>query len=62
MSLSDRYDSFYHSSLEREVFVDGHVGAWPRNRVAAIVAYAGEGGSVLDAGCGSGQLLFHLRH
>ena len=62
MSLSDRYDTFYQSSLEREIFVDERVAAWPRNRVAAIVAYAGEGGSVLDAGCGSGQLLFHLRH
>ena len=62
MSLSDRYDTFYQSSLEREIFSDGRVSGWPRNRVEAIVAYAGQGGSVLDVGCGSGQLLFHLRH
>ena len=62
MSLSDRYDTFYRSSLEREIFTDGRASGWPRNRVEAIVAYAGEGGSVLDVGCGSGQLLFHLRN
>ena len=62
MSLSERYDEFYKSSLTREVFTDLSPTGWPRSRVEAVLAHAGSGMSVLDIGCGSGHLLFQLRH
>ncbi len=62
MSLSERYDEFYKSSLTREVFTDITPAGWPRSRVEAILAHAGSGASVLDVGCGGGHLLYQLRH
>lgn len=61
MSLSERYDTFYKSSLARETFSDVELKGWPRDRVQAIIAFAGHGQSVLDVGCGSGHLLYQLR-
>lgn len=62
MSLSERYDEFYKSSLTRERLTDVVPGAWPRGRVEAILAHAGAGATVLDVGCGGGHLLYQLRH
>lgn len=62
MSLSERYDEFYKSSLTREVFTDASPTSGPRSRVEAVLAHAGSGISVLDIGCGSGLLLFKPRH
>ena len=53
MSLADRYDDFYKSALTAETFREVAVAGWPKNRVEAIVACAGEGLSVLDVGCAS---------
>lgn len=64
MGLSDQYDNFYHSSLEKENFEDIKLSGWPRNRVEAIIYAAPEinDGTVLDVGCGNGHLLYQLRN
>lgn len=61
MSLADRYDTFYAADLKPEDMRDIARHAWPHDRVEAIVAFAGQGGSVLDVGCGNGHLLYQLR-
>ena len=62
MGLEAQYDSFYHSSLDKEVLSDITVGIWPRDRVQAILHDAPTGDTVLDIGCGNGHLLYQLRH
>jgi SAM-dependent methyltransferase len=61
MSLSERYDAFYAADLRPQGLRDIARHAWPSDRVEAIVAFAGQGGSVLDVGCGDGHLLYQLR-
>lgn len=61
MSLSKQYDAFYQSALHKEQLPDVVLRGWPRNRVEAILHSAGEGGVVLDVGCGNGHLLYQLR-
>ena len=61
MSLSEKYDEFYSSDLKKESFIQINVGAWPLDRVEAIVSIGGEGNRILDIGCGSGMLLFQFR-
>lgn len=60
MSLSEKYDEFYGSEIKKETFRPITVGAWPRDRIEAIVAIGGEGEKVLDIGCGSGMLLYQF--
>lgn len=60
LSLSDQYDSFYRSELIKANFKKLELGRWPRNRVEAILHDAGSGDTVLDVGCGNGQLLYQL--
>lgn len=61
MSLSEKYDQFYNSSLSKEQLQDVVVRGWPRNRVEAIVAMGGKGDCILDIGCGNGHLLYQFR-
>ena len=61
MGLSDKYDEFYSPSLRKETLREVTVGRWPRDRLEAIVAVAGQGGTVVDIGCGNGLLLWQLR-
>lgn len=61
MSLSTKYDEFYRSSLKKETLPDVTVAGWPRDRVQAIVAMGGAGGTILDIGCGNGYLLYQFR-
>lgn len=60
MSLRNQYDEFYKSELIKEFFQKLHLNGWPKNRVEAILHYAGSGDSVLDVGCGNGHLLYQL--
>jgi SAM-dependent methyltransferase len=62
MSLSEKYDQFYTSSLTKETFSDVIIRGWPRNRVEAIVAMGGQGDTILDVGCGNGHLLYQFRN
>ena len=62
MSLSEKYDEFYGSEIKKETFREITDGAWPRDRIEAIVAMGGEGEKVLDIGCGSGMLLYQFRN
>ena len=61
MSLSEKYDRFYNSSLCKEQLHDVVIKGWPRNRVEAIVAMDGKGDCILDIGCGNGHLLYQFR-
>lgn len=61
MSLSEKYDEFYGADIVKETFRQIKIGAWPRDRIEAIVAMGGEGEKVLDIGCGSGMLLYQFR-
>jgi len=62
MSLSEKYDEFYDSDLKKETFRHITVGAWPRDRVEAVIAMGGGGDRILDIGCGSGMLLYQFRN
>jgi len=37
MGLSKQYDTFYQSTLEKEVFSEIVLDRWPRNRLEAIL-------------------------
>ncbi|WNM64077.1 class I SAM-dependent methyltransferase [Candidatus Nitrospira neomarina] len=60
--MKDKYDQFYHLSLQKENFRDVSLGSWPKNRLEAITAIEGKGEAILDIGCGSGYLLYQFRH
>ena len=62
MGLSEKYDKFYDSSLEKEDFREVTVDGWPGDRVEAIVAMGGTGDRILDIGCGNGFLLYQFRN
>ena len=62
MSLIEKYDEFYGSEIKKETFRSITVGAWPRDRIEAIVAMGGEGEKVLDIGCGNGMLLYQFHN
>lgn len=61
MSLSSKYDQLYGSGFQTGVLSDHPVRRWPRNRVEAIIAVPGTGESILDVGCGDGNLLYQFR-
>ena len=65
MGLEDKYDSFYKRKLEKENFTSIELTKWPRNRMEAIIFSIEimnlRRESVLDVGCGNGQLLFQLK-
>lgn len=62
MGLASKYDQCYGSNLERESLPDIVVTGWPRDRFEAIVWVPGQGGVVLDVGCGNGLLLYQFRN
>lgn len=62
MDLSEKYDEFYDSSMEKEDFKDVSIDGWPKNRVESIVAMGGTGQRILDIGCGNGFLLYQFRN
>lgn len=61
MSLTDRYDEFYKGPANF-LATDRTVRGVPRDRIEAIIADTPTGGTVLDVGCGQGQLLYYLRN
>jgi ubiquinone/menaquinone biosynthesis C-methylase UbiE len=62
MSLSEKYDKFYYSSLTKEQLPEILVKGWPKDRFQAIVAMDGQGENILDIGCGNGYLLYQFRN
>ena len=62
MGLSEKYDRFYDSSLEKENLREVTVSGWPRDRTEAIVVMGGAGDRILDIGCGNGFLLYQFRN
>lgn len=56
-ALREGYDAVYGRSDEGVAIADG---GWPRDRYAALVRLAGAGQSVLDVGCGDGDVLAAL--
>lgn len=61
MSLDDKYDAFYSGDSAKGAHRDIAVPAWPTNRIEAIVFLPYRGDTVLDIGCGDGQLLYQFR-
>lgn len=61
MTLNEKYNDFYKSSLTKEDLPEVVLNGWPRNRVEAILHSVSGGGRVLDVGCGNGHLLYQLR-
>lgn len=59
-SIEAAYDDVYQGKKPGRVDLD--LSGWPRNRLAACVINAPPGERVLDVGCGSGKLLYNLRH
>jgi ubiquinone/menaquinone biosynthesis C-methylase UbiE len=61
VELSNKYDQFYASDLNREQLESVLVSGCPRNRVEAIVVMGGMGDRILDIGCGNGYLLYQFK-
>jgi 2-polyprenyl-3-methyl-5-hydroxy-6-metoxy-1,4-benzoquinol methylase len=57
-SLKAHYERVY--AKEQPVLPTLHTGRWPRNRWEALVRYCPPARRVLEIGCGSGVVLFHL--
>lgn len=57
-NLSEKYDKFYQSDLAKEELRERISSGWPRDRTDAIAYIPGIGETILDVGCGGGQLLF----
>ena len=59
MRAREYFENYYRTG-EPE-FQDIDTGGWPRDRYAAVLRVAASGQRVIDIGCGSGLLLYHLR-
>lgn len=62
MGLATKYDQFYKTDGQAHAISDYAIRKWPRNRVEAIVAVGGAGGTIMDIGCGDGSLLYQYRN
>jgi ubiquinone/menaquinone biosynthesis C-methylase UbiE len=52
---------FYAKNEDKIIWTDIRLSGRPTNRVEAILHSAVDGDTVLDVGCGDGQLLYQLR-
>jgi SAM-dependent methyltransferase len=59
MTLQAKYDEFYQGSALAPK--DRPLTGWPRDRFQAVVAVPTQGESILDIGCGDGELLYQFR-
>ena len=62
MTMAEKYDRFYEAPASQTPLKEVTLRGWPRNRVEAIIAYSGDGQTLLDIGCGDGHLLYQLRN